>query len=191
MDTFLVIASRREVREYSDRPLPGEAVERILDAGRLSGSSKNRQPWTFLIVGSRDLVDALAQTVYEPANVTGAPLVVAVVLGPKSLQFDAGRVAQNMLLTAWNEGIGGVPNRVSDMDAAREVLGLSADDDVPVVLTFGYPARPRDVDARSATEWSRRANRKALDEVVRRISPSSKSSSRSCSGESSSSGGRT
>ena len=44
MDTWLAVASRREVREYSDRNLPEEVVQRILDAGRLAGSAKNRQP---------------------------------------------------------------------------------------------------------------------------------------------------
>jgi nitroreductase len=44
MDTWLAVASRREVREYADRELPEDVVGRILDAGRLAGSAKNRQP---------------------------------------------------------------------------------------------------------------------------------------------------
>ena len=64
MDTLLAIASRREVRDYEPRALPREVEERILDAGRLSGSSKNRQPWRFHVVPGELLVDA----VYEPTN---------------------------------------------------------------------------------------------------------------------------
>jgi nitroreductase len=170
MDTFLTIASRRETRDFADRPLPGEVVERILDAGRLSGSSQNKQQWTFVIVESADRREALADTVYEPDNVRGAQLVVAIVMAGKGpTSFDAGRAAQNMLLAAWNEGIGGVPNGISDEARAREVLGLGDDDKLPIVLTFGYPAEPRDVEAHSAQEWSRRRKRKPLDEVVRRI----------------------
>ena len=170
MDTFLTIASRRETRDFSDRPLPGEVVERILDAGRLSGSSQNKQPWTFLIVESPDRREALAEAVYEPGNVRGAQLVVAIVMAGKGpTSFDAGRAAQNMLLAAWNEGIGGVPNGVADEARAREVLGLGNDDKLPIVLTFGYPAKSRDPDSRPPREWSARAKRKALDEVVRRI----------------------
>ncbi|HEV2711789.1 MAG TPA: nitroreductase family protein, partial [Gaiellaceae bacterium] len=59
MDTFLAIASRREVREYDGRPIPDEVVRRILDAGRLSGSGGNRQPWRFVVV-SGDAQRALA-----------------------------------------------------------------------------------------------------------------------------------
>jgi nitroreductase len=170
MDTFRTIASRRETRKYSDRPLPGEVVERILDAGRLSGSSQNKQQWTFVIVESADRREALADAVYAPGNVRGAQLVLAIVMAGKGpLSFDAGRAAQNMLLAAWAEGVGGVPNGIADENRARAVLGLSEDDKLAIVLSFGYPARPRDVERRSAEEWSARAKRKSLDEVVRRI----------------------
>src|ERR671936_844980 len=103
MDTWLAVASRREVREYSDRELPEDVVGRILDAGRLAGSAKNRQPWRFLIVDDPDLRARLAETVYEPTNVQGAKLVVAI-LAKGSL--DTGRAAQHMLIVAWNEGVG-------------------------------------------------------------------------------------
>jgi nitroreductase len=168
MDTFLAIASRRETREFADRALPGEVVERILDAGRLAGSAANRQPWTFVIVESPDRLEALSQSVYAPDNVRGAKLVIAIVLS-RDAPFDAGRAAQNMLLAAWNDGVGGVPNGIKDLEAARAALGLGEDEDAPIVLSFGYPARERDPERRAAAEWSQRANRKGLDEVVRRI----------------------
>ena len=170
MDTFLTIASRRETRHYADRPLPGEVVEHILDAGRLAGSAQNRQPWTFLIVESADRRAALADAVYAPDNVRGAQLVIAIVVtGKGPISFDAGRAAQNMLLAAWNEGVGGSPNGIADDTRARDTLGLADDDNVAIVLSFGYPSRPRDPESGAASEWSRRAKRKPLDEVVRRI----------------------
>lgn len=170
MDTYLAITSRRETRRYAQRPLRGEAVECILDAGRLAGSAKNRQPWTFVIVESADRLEALADAVYEPDNVRGAAFVLAIVVtGKGPTAFDAGRAAQNMLLAAWNEGVGGSPNGIADGERAAEVFGLGDDDRIAIVLTFGYPDSPRDPTARDARDWSRRANRKALDEVVRRI----------------------
>ena len=169
MDTFLAIASRREDRAYNDRALPDDAVERILDAGRLAGSASNRQAWTFVVVESRDRVEALAQTVYEPANILGATFVVAIVLAPKGLALDAGRAAQNMLLTAWNEGVGGSPNGIRDRDKARAVLAVGDEDQVAIVLSFGYPTDPRDPQRHSAEEWSARRDRKPLADLVRRI----------------------
>ncbi|HZQ66845.1 MAG TPA: nitroreductase family protein [Gaiellaceae bacterium] len=166
MDTWLAVASRREVREYGDRPLPQESVRRILDAGRLAGSAKNRQPWRFLVVEDAGAREQLADAVYEPANVRGAQLVVAIV-GKGGL--DTGRCVQNMLLVAWNEGIGSCPNGLSDPEGARAALGLAEDDGLAIVLTFGYPARPRDPHRRTPEDWSARADRKPLDGLVEKV----------------------
>ena len=168
MDTFLAIASRREVRDYAGRPMPEDVVRRILDAGRLSGSGSNRQPWRFVLV-SGQAQEALANAVYEPDNVRGAPLVVALVVSGKGpVSFDAGRCAQNMLLAAWNEGVGGSPNGVAQRDAANAAVGVREEESIAIVLSFGYPARPRDPESRSAEEWSARAKRKPLDALVER-----------------------
>lgn len=166
MDTWLTVASRREVRDYSDRELPDEVVRTILDAGRLSGSAVNRQPWRFLVVESPALRERLAEAVYAPANVRGAKLVVAIA-GKASL--DVGRCAQNMLLVAWNEGVGGCPNGLKEPERALEALGLPPGETVAIVLTFGYPATSRDPLRFTAEEWSARANRKPLDELVERL----------------------
>lgn len=169
MDTFLAIASRREVRDYDGRPIPDEVARRILDAGRLSGSGSNRQPWRFALV-SGQAQEGLAGTVFEADNVRGAPLVVALVVAGKGpVSFDAGRCAQNMLLAAWNEGVGGSPNGIADRDAADKALGIAEEESIAIVLTFGYPSRPRDPESRTTEEWSARAKRKPLDELVARI----------------------
>ena len=116
MDTFLTVASRRETRDYADRRIPDEVVRRILDAGRLAGSAVNRQPWRFLLVEDAAAREELAESVYEPTNVRGAKVIVAIV-GRSG--FDTGRCAQNMLLVAWNEGVGASPNGLQDKERAR------------------------------------------------------------------------
>lgn len=80
MDAFLAVASKREVRTYSARPLPDDAVHRILEAGRIAGSSQNRQRRTFVVVSNPELREQLAEAVYAPRNVRGAALVVVVVV---------------------------------------------------------------------------------------------------------------
>jgi Nitroreductase family len=55
--------------------------------------------------------------------------------------FDAGRTAQNMILGAWNEGIGSCPNLMLDPDVVARVPGLEEDERPVIMLTFGYPAR--------------------------------------------------
>ncbi|MGH3024271.1 MAG: nitroreductase family protein [Gaiellaceae bacterium] len=171
METRLAIASRREVRRYDPRPLPADAVERILQAGRLAGSGSNRQPWRFVIVEDEERRARLAECVFAPDNVRGAALVVAVVVSGKGpLAFDAGRAAQNMLLAAHDQGIGGSPNGMPDPDRAGEVLALEEGERPAIILTFGYPAKAgRDPGSRTPEEWSERANRLPLDELVRRV----------------------
>ncbi len=170
MDAYLAIASRRDARRYRPDPLPDATVTRILDAGRLSGSAGNRQPWTFVLPTARERLDRISETVFEPGNIHAAALVVAIVVSGKGpVRFDAGRAAQSMLLSAWNEGVSSCPNGISDAERLHDALDLAEDEEVAIVLTFGLPERVRDIEARSAAEWSARANRKPLDEVVRRL----------------------
>ena len=170
MDTYLAIASRREVRDYEGRPISGDVETRILDAGRLSGSAVNRQPWTFVAIEDPGLREQLAEHVYVPENIRGAALVVVVVgQGKGPVGFDCGRAAQNMMLAAWNDGVGSCPNGLTDADRASEILGLGEDERIQIVLSFGYPASPRDPESRPPSDWSARAKRRPLDQVVRRI----------------------
>lgn len=161
MDTFSAIASKRDTRDYADAPIEPEVERRILDAGRLAGSSRNTQQWMFVVVD--DAKQELAQAVRAPRNVATAALVVAIV--GDAYGFDVGRASQNMMLAAWDEGVVSCPNGIADAGAAARICG----GDVKMILSFGYPARPRDVEARTADEWSARADRLPLDELVRHV----------------------
>ena len=161
MDTWLAIASRREVRDYADTPIPPDVERRILEAGRVAGSSQNTQKWEFVVVESKQ--QELAEAVYYPPNVQTAKLVVAIV--GDAAGFDVGRAASNMQLAAWDEGVGSCPNGIKDADAAAAICG----GEVKMILSFGYPAKPRDPGARTADEWASRAKRKPFDELVRRV----------------------
>ena len=165
MDTFLAIVSRREVREYAGRPLPDDAVRRILDAGRLAGSSKNRQARRFVVV--RSSLQEVAGSVYAPHNLLGAALVVAVVtFGKGPLAFDAGRAAQNMMLAAWNQGIGSCPNGIADADAMARALELQDGEQAAIVLSFGYPLRPSSPERRPPESWIEAADRLPSEQSV-------------------------
>ena len=162
MDPYLAIASKRDERAYAETPIADDVRQRILDAGRLSGSSKNRQRWEFVVV-SGDKQARLAEAVYAPENVASAAFVVAIV--GEAGAFDTGRCAQNLMLGAWGDGVVSCPNGIRDADAAAEICG----GDVRAIISFGYPARPRNPGSRSAEEWSARANRKPLSELVREV----------------------
>ena len=162
MDPYLAIASKRDERAYADTPIPAEVRQRILDSGRLSGSSRNRQQWEFVVV-SGEARERLAGAVYAPQNVASAALVVAI--AGEAGAFDTGRCAQNMMLGAWGDGVVSCPNGIRDADAAAEICGGQ----VRAIISFGYPARSREAAGRSAEEWSARANRRPLSELVREV----------------------
>lgn len=170
MDTHLAVASKRDVRAYDGTPVPEDVALRILDAGRLTGSARNRQPTRFLVVEG-DAVAAVASTVYVPRNVVTAGLVVVIVVSPggNMVDFDAGRAAQSMMLSGWADGIASCPNGIADATTLERALGIAAPERAAVVLSFGAPPTRRDPARRSADEWSARARRLPLEDVVRRV----------------------
>src|SRR5271169_5532947 len=98
METWDAITSRRDVRQFQDRPLPSEALERILEAGRRAPSASNWQPWDFVVVTDREQLRELA-TVWQGARqVANSAATIAVVL-PQSddeaertrAQYDIGQ----------------------------------------------------------------------------------------------------
>lgn len=139
MDTHTCIRSKRDSRAYAGRLVPEEALQRILQAGRMAGSSKNTQPWRFVVLRDPQRKAELAACGQFAQHVPSAPLVIAVVLTPGGGAFDAGRAAQNMMLAAWAEGITSCPVAMHDRDCAAKTLGLPADHVVAMVISFGYP----------------------------------------------------
>ncbi len=89
---------------------------------------------------------AVARAVYRADNVLSAGLVVVLTVSPGGglVDFDAGRAAQSMMLSAWADGVACCPNGVADPDALHRALGITAPDRAVVVLSFGAPATPRD-----------------------------------------------
>ena len=142
-------------------------MRRILEAGRVAGSAKNRQPWRFVVLDDPGLRERVAETVYAPGNIQGGKLAVAIVV-TGSPAFDAGRAAQNMMLAAWNDGVTSCPNGMPDAERTGELVGLGDEERVINILSFGYPARERSPEDRSSEEWLARAKRKPGDEVVER-----------------------
>jgi nitroreductase len=169
MDAYLAVISKREVREYQDRPIPEEQLTRILEAGRATGSSRNTQRWLFVVLADRQRLDQLAETVSVPDNLRRAAAAVAIVTPSAAQGFDAGRAAQNMMIAAWADGVGTSPNSVMQRERGAEILGLSSDQHIQIVLSLGYPLRSRSVEGRDPQEILRRINRKPLSEIVRRL----------------------
>lgn len=145
METWNAINTVRVVREFDPRPLDAAEMDRILNAGRRAGSSKNDQVWAFIVIRDRDHLKQLAAVGRYAGHLAGATKAVALVTpdpASASVMWDLGRAAQNMVLAAWELGIGSVPATVYDHDLAHRLLGLPGDRRCDFLLSFGYPADP-------------------------------------------------
>ena len=155
MDVFEAISTNLAVREFQDKPIGDEQVSRILEAGRLCQSGKNLQPWHFIVIRDRVVLNKLGEMMLgdmdEPL-VKKAPLAIGLVSDPKSEfdKIDVGRAAQNITLAAWELGIGSCfmsgpepPNRESYRKEAHDYLNIPPSLNLIDLIIFGYPKRRR------------------------------------------------
>ena len=139
MDTYRCIVTKREIRTFTDRPVPEEILQQILNAGRMSGSSKNSQPWHFVVVRERGRLRELSGFGRFAQHVASAAAAVCVVIDSPRAFFDAGRCAQNMMLAGWNAGVASCPASMHRAEDARSFLGAPEGHVVATVISFGYP----------------------------------------------------
>jgi nitroreductase len=172
MDAYLAVVAKREVREYTDRPVPEDVLTKILQAGRAAGSSKNTQPWRFIVLKERQHRHDLADAMMAPRNLDRCAVAIAVVLLNERLRFDAGRVAQNIMIAAWGLGVGSCPNSVrsDEHDRMRQDLGVPAGAAIATIITLGYPApgQPRPRPKADPEKIVAKLNRLSLEELVHR-----------------------
>lgn len=168
METWQAIDSIRVVRGFADRPIEEDKLKRILHAGRRAASSKNLQRWSFVVVQDREHLRELAAGGPFAGHVAGAAVAIALVTPdpkaddqPLSVMWDLGRAAQNMVLVAWELGIGSVPATVYEHQLVKELLRLPSDQHCEFILSFGYPA-----DQSALTAPKQAGGRMSLNEIV-------------------------
>ncbi len=165
MEVIEAIRLKRAVREFAPRPLPDEDVQRILWAGARAQSSKNTQPWHFIAIRDRSLLEGLSHFGTYAAHLAKAALGVAIVTPDPasrfSIMFDAGQAAAYMQLAAWELGIGSCLVTMHEHDGARRFLGVSDEMHVRIAISFGYPADPA-----LLTAPPRRGGRRSIGETI-------------------------
>lgn len=155
-ELYEAITGLRVVRSFRPDPIPDEIVDQILEAGRWTGSSKNRQDWRFVVLRDPERIARLAECGDFTDPMRNAPLVVAPVGLPTAYEWDLGRVSQSMMLAADALGIGSVPQTMHRHDCAREVLGVPEDHWAWICVAFGYPDWDRERQLRQALPMSGR-----------------------------------
>lgn len=165
MDTLEAIRTLRSVRDFDTaRAVPDEIITRILKAGRWSGSSKNTQPWQFIVIKKRETLNELAKCGNYAEHLTRANFAIAILTEEsKRAEYDAGRCSQNMMLAAWNEGVGSCIASMHREADAKKVLNIPDGWAIQLILSFGYPS----AQALEGMKTPRKGGRRALEEMAR------------------------
>ncbi len=142
MDIFQAIKTMLAVRDYEDKPVPDEVVKRILEAGRLTGSSRNTQQWDFVVVRDRQKLEKLGELAVTGRYTAKAAFAIAVVVPDSAVGYvDGSRATQDMMLAAWGEGIGSNWVGNANTQAIKKLLGVPVERMILNIIPFGYPAR--------------------------------------------------
>jgi len=159
--------SVRQIRQYSPEQVPDAVVKQLLRVAQWTGSSRNTQPWHFIVVTDKEQLRSISQ-LRAPINwLAAAPLGIAIVLDGErdvSEAYDEGRVSERMLIAAHDLGYGaGVAwygDDTQEADAKR-ILGIPAERTARSIVMIGRP-----VSAKDPRPNPRRGGRKPLSEIV-------------------------
>jgi nitroreductase len=163
------IRKLRAVRQFSNRDIPDDVLQDILEVGRWTGSSENSQPWDLIVVRDRETLKALASYGKYAGHVAGAKVGIALVMHADDVwtNMDEGRLMQNLMLAAWAHDIGSCIGSVYPEDneeRARKRLGIPKDRFIRTVLSLGYPADSATVPVRRPSKVPR--GRRPLADLV-------------------------
>lgn len=142
MEVMEAITGRRSVRQFASQEVEEWKLDRALDAARWAPSSKNSQPWEFIVVRNRDVLERIADETVWGKHIASAPLAVAFVTDPSKSKWhevDGALATQNFSLAAWSLGLGICWTGTMDREKAKEILGIPPDKNLLTILPVGYP----------------------------------------------------
>ncbi len=147
MDVFELIRTRRSIRRYREELVERDKIEKILEAARLSPSALNRQPWRFVLVSSQEAIDGIN---YACNQTWEAPYMVLACADPRESwvredgenywKVDTALAMQNLMLAAWEEGLGTCWVSSFNENDLKAMLGIPEHIRVLAITPLGYPA---------------------------------------------------
>ncbi|CAA9561589.1 MAG: Nitroreductase [uncultured Thermomicrobiales bacterium] len=159
----------RQIRQYRPDPIPDDVLTELLEVARWTGSSRNTQPWHFVVLTDPERLRQISE-VRDAINwVATAPLAIAIVLDGRnesSEAYDEGRVTERLLVAARFFGVGGGTAWFGNADqqaAAKRILGVPDGRTARSVVALGYPITAEDPRPNRAA-----GGRKPLAEIVSR-----------------------
>lgn len=157
------IQKRYSLRNYADKPVEKEKIERCLEAARLSPSACNAQPWKFVVVDNPELKEEVANAARaEMLNMNKfaneAPVIIAIVMEPANVTstlgskikrkhyplMDIGIAAEHICLQATEEGLGSCMIGWLNEKKVKKALGIPSARRIPLLITLGYPSEQKE-----------------------------------------------
>lgn len=141
--TFLnFLKGRRSIRSFQDKPVTEKEIEMILEAGRWTPSASHRQPWEFIVIKNKEILEKISKNAFYGKFIKEAPVAIAIVGKIKTSNkwyiIDTSLVSMNMMLMAWALGIGTCWIGAMKREKVKKDLGLDTNDYLLTVLPFGY-----------------------------------------------------
>lgn len=163
MQVYDAVRSRLTVREFKADAVPDDVIHKLLEAGRLAPTSRNLQPWHFVVIRDKDTLKQIGDIASSGQFTADAPMAIAIAMeNADRADLDAGRALQQMELVAWEEGLGTcfVGLRIEEQNrAVKRLLGIPDDFVLVTILPFGY-RKDTNMGAQG------RKNRKPLSQVA-------------------------
>ncbi len=140
METFDAIRTVLAVRRFKDTPIPEPIVRQIVEAGRLTASGGNSQPWHFIVIRDKETLRQLGQLARTGPYIPQAPLAIVVATDRSPLaDSDGSRAIQDMILAAWSQGVGSNWVGFNNLPQVNPLLGIPQDVSILAIVPFGYP----------------------------------------------------
>jgi len=163
MEVYDAVRTRLTVRQYKPDPVPDDVVMKLLRAGQWAPSSRNLQPWHFIVIKDRNTLREIGSIASSGQFISDAPMAIAIAMEGDAdrPELDAGRTLQQIELVAWEEGLGTcfIGLRVEEQNQkVKEILGIPENIELITLLPFGY--RPDNM------KGGRRRDRKSLGDMA-------------------------
>lgn len=149
MEVFEAIRNRRAIRQFKPDVIPDDVLQKILEAARWAPSPFNTQPWEFIIIKDKETLKSISKNARYSGYLENAPMAIAVVVPPVNGKFvwiegigetkyAAAMAIQNMMLAAWDLGIGTCWVSI-EREKVGEILKVPRTHFVLTVIPIGYP----------------------------------------------------
>ena len=142
MDVFEAVRTVLAVRRYVSTPVPAAIVARIVEAGRLTASAMNKQPWHFIVIEERATLRQIGEIMTTGRYLADAALAIVVLVEKRSplAVSDGSRAIQDMILAAWSEGVGSNWVGFGSMPEIEKLVGAPATMEGLAIIALGHPA---------------------------------------------------